>query len=379
MTPLGFRIAVSCTFLSAVFLAGCGAKAKVDEATAAPPTANVQVVPDLNLIKVDQPERFSLITAAEQREPLQVNANGVVSPDIERSIPVISLAAGRVVQISAKLGDTVTKGQLLLKVLSNDISAALQNYRQAQADELLARKQLERADLLYHHGAISLNDLDVAQDAEAKSKVAVETAMQQLKTMGADPNQTDSIVNIYAPVSGTIVEQNVVQSAGVHTPDNQPSLFTIADLSRIWILCDVYENDLPAVRLGDSTDIHLNAYPDLIFHGRVSNIGQVLDPNLRTAKVRIELANPGMMRAGMFVTATFYGQHGQQHAVVPAEAILHLHDRDWVFVPAGRGQFRRTEVHTGKVVKNGQEILAGISPGQQVVNNALALESESEQ
>jgi cobalt-zinc-cadmium efflux system membrane fusion protein len=381
MRPLRFYIAVAASVFVGACLSGCGAKGKdkVDEAAAAPPAANVQVVPDLNLIKVDQPERFALVTAAEEREPIQVSANGVVSPDIERSIPVISLASGRVVQIGAKLGDTVKKGQLLLKVLSNDIATGLQNYRQAQADEVLARKQLERANLLYQHGAISLNDLDVAQDAEAKTKVGVETATQQLKTIGADPNQTDAIVNIYAPASGTIVEQNVVQSAGVHTPDNQPNLFTIADLSHVWIICDVYENDLPAVRLGDSADIHLNAYPDVTFHGRVSNIGQVLDPNLRTAKVRIELANPGIMRAGMFVTSTFYGKRGEEHAVVPAEAILHLHDRDWVFVPTGQNQFRRTEVHAGKMVKGGQLILAGIAPGQKVVNNALALEAESEQ
>lgn len=379
MTRLICRCSFGSALLLSALLAGCGAKAKVDEAAAAAPPATVQVVPDLNLVKVDHPERFALTPATAEREPLQVNANGVVNPDIEKSVPVISLASGRVVMVAAKLGDTVKKGQLLLKVLSNDIATALQNYKQAQADEVLARKQLERADLLYHHGAISLNDLDVAQDAEQKAKVATETSAQQLRTLGANPDQTDAVVNIYAPVSGTIVEQNVVQAGGVHTPDNQPNLFTIADLSRVWVICDVYENDLPAVRLGDTADIHLTAYPDLTFHGRISNIGQVLDPSTRTAKVRIDLANPGIMRAGMFVTATFYGQHGQTYAVVPADSILHLHDRDWVFVPAGQGQFRRTEVHGGKAVQNGQQILTGIAPGQQVVSNALALEAESEQ
>jgi membrane fusion protein, heavy metal efflux system len=133
------------------------------------------------------------------------------------------------------------------------------------------------------------------------------------------------------------------------------------------------------VRLGDSADVRLNAYPDQMFRGRIANIGKVLDPNIRTAKVRIELQNPGIMRTGMFVTATFYGQHGRVYPTVPSGAVLHLHDRDWVFVAAGPGQFRRTEVTGGKIIEGKQELTSGISPGQQVVNDALALNAEAEQ
>lgn len=378
MKPACF-VLIGAGVLVTAMLSGCGPKQKVDEAAAAPPQAKLEVVPDLNVIKVDHPERFSLVAAGETSDRNQVNATGTVNPDIERSVPVISLASGRVVEVDAKLGDNVRKGQLLLKVLSNDIATAFQTYEQAKADEALARKQLDRAQLLYSHGAISMNDLDIAQDTEEKARVSVETSARQLRTLGADPDHENSVVNIYAPVTGTIVEQNVVQSAGVHTPDNQANLFTIADLSRVWVICDVYENDLPSVRLGDTADVRLNAYPDRTFHGRISNIGQILDPALRTAKVRIDLTNPGIMRAGMFVTATFFGQHGQKRATVPAGAMLNLHDREWVFVPMGDGQFRRTEVTAGPVTNGTQEILAGLVPGQQVVNNALALEAESQQ
>jgi cobalt-zinc-cadmium efflux system membrane fusion protein len=187
------------------------------------------------------------------------------------------------------------------------------------------------------------------------------------------------VVSIYAPTSGTIVEQNVVGTSIVHTPDNQSNLFTVANLSTVWAVCNVYENDLPNVRLGDTADVQLNAYGGQTFHGRISNIGKVLDSNIRTAPVRIVLTNPGIMRAGMFVTATLYGQHGRQYAAVPSSAILHLHDRDWVFVPAGQGQFRRTEVMTAKLYDGKQDIASGISPGQQLVADALALSAESEQ
>jgi cobalt-zinc-cadmium efflux system membrane fusion protein len=364
--------------LSAVLVA-CRSSGKVDEAAAAPPPVKLEEQPDVNIIQIERPERFTLVRAGQREELPQLNATGVVNPDVEKSIPVISLASGRVVAIYAKLGDDVKTGQLLLKVRSNDIAAAFQTYNQAKADEALAQKQLERGKLLFEHGAISLNDYEVTENTEQKARVSLQTAAQQLRTLGADLSREDPVVNIYAPSDGTIVEQNVVISASVHTPDNQPNLFTISNLSLVWVICDVYENDLPLVKLGDTANVRLNAYPDRTFHGRITNIARVLDPNIRTAKVRIELSNPGLMRAGMFVTAIFYGQHGRIYATVPASAILHLHDRDWVFVPMGDGKFRRTEVTAGKIIGGIQDIVAGLSPGQQVVSNALALNSESEQ
>lgn len=366
---LGVFVYSSCT----------GSRAQNAASEGAPPQTQVVEEPDLSIVKVDNPDRFRLVTVGSVDERPELHATGAVNPDIDKSVPVISLASGRVVEVDAKLGDDVRKGQLLLKVLSNDISNAFQTYKQAQADEALSRRQLERAQLLYEHGAISLNDLQVAEDTENKAKVAVDTAAEQIRTLGGDVNRPGSVVNIYAPVSGTIVEQNVVASSDVHTPDNQPNLFTIANLSTVWVIADVYENDIPMLRLGDTADVQLDAYPGRTFHGRIDNIGKILDQSIRTAKVRVVLANPGMMRAGMFVRTTFYGQHAHQYPDVPSGAVLHLHDRDWVFVPAPNKEFRRAEVSVGKIQNNRQEILAGVQPGQQVVADALALSAESAQ
>ena len=127
----------------------------------------------------------------------------------------------------------------------------------------------------------------------------------------------------------------------------------------------------------------MNAYPDQVLRGRIGNIGPILDPNLRTAKVRLEVQNPGMLRLGMFATATFYGPRKEAHATVPATAILHLHDRNWVYVPMGGGRFRRVEVVAGKMLPAApsptQEIISGLAPGQQVVANALDLQATVEQ
>lgn len=359
--------------------AGCSG-GKADPQAEAPPPLKLERVQDRSLFQVDRPERFSLVEASEHMAIPQLRVTGVVNPDILRAVPVISIATGRVVEIDARLGDTVKKGQVLLKVQSADISGAFADYRKAVADEQLANTQLERAKLLYDRGAISLNDLQVAQDTEAKAKVDVETTAEKLRVLGnATLDRPSGIVEIRAPISGVITDQQVTNAAGVPGLGS-PNPFTISDLSYVWVLCDVYENDLVNVQLGDKAEIRLNAYPDKVFGGIISNIGPILDPNIRTAKVRVEMRNPGLMRPGMFVSATFHGREREKRAVVPATAILHLHDRDWVYVPVRANQFRRTEVVGGQMLPgNLQEVISGITPGQPVVANALEFENTVEQ
>ena len=360
--------------------AGCRAKGQADPKAEAPPPTEVITETDVNVVKVDHPDEFPLVTAELRQSAPELQVTGVVSADVSRNVPVISLASGRVVGIYAKLGDTVAKGQLLMRVESSDISSAFSDYRHALADQTLAKAQLSREQLLFDKGAAAQKDLEVAEDTAAKAQVDVETALERLKVLGVDVAHPSSLVEIFAPISGVIVEQNVTNAAGVKTLDNSPNLFTIADLSNVWVICDVYENDLANVRLGEFADIHLAAYPDRVLRARIDNIGPIMDPNIRTAKVRLQVPNPGLMRLGMFVTATFHGQHAEARAVVPAAAVLHLHDRDWVYVPAGENTFRRVEVTGGRMLPgNLQELLSGIAPGDRVVASALVLQNTAEQ
>ncbi|MGA8406557.1 MAG: efflux RND transporter periplasmic adaptor subunit [Candidatus Acidiferrales bacterium] len=362
-----------------LLLVGCNGKGGNNSAAEAPPPAQVEHESDVNLVQVDHPDQFPLVAATEYKAASQLVATGVVSPDISRTVPAISIASGRVVDIRARLGDTVKKGQILLRVQSADIAAAYADYQKAVADEKLADMQLDRAKGLYDHGAISLNDLQVAEDAENKAKVGVQTAAEHLHVLGSPLDHPSGIVDIVAPISGVITDQQVTNAAGVQGLSSA-NPFTVSDLSYVWILCDVYENDLSSVRLGDTADVRLNAYPDRVVTGRISNIGAVLDPSIRTAKVRIEVRNPGEMRPGMFVTATFHGQIPQVHAEIPASAILHLHDRDWVYVPAGGSKFRRVGIVSGADLPNKmQEVVSGVQPGQQVVRDALVLQNTVEQ
>jgi membrane fusion protein, heavy metal efflux system len=366
------------TFLCALFFSGCGEE-KADPKAEAPAPVKVEHEQDVNVVQVDHPEQFPLFTAVEHVSTNQLVVNGVVSPDISRTVPVISLAVGRVVEIKARLGDTVKKGQVLLRVQSADMSGAFSDYRKALADEQLARTQMERAKLLYDKGAISLNDMQIAQDTEDKAKTDVENTTAKIHVLGGNPAHADIVVDIHAPISGVITDQQVTNAAGVQGLAS-PNPFTISDLSNVWILCDVYENDLINVHIGDNAEIRLNAYPDKTFTGRISNVGPILDPSLRTAKVRIEVKNPGVIKVGMFVSATLHGLKKETHTAVKATAILHMHDRDWVYVPEGDKKFRRTEVVVGNSLPDGmQEILSGLKPGQQVVTNALVMQNTVEQ
>ena len=362
--------------LSIPVFSGCKSSPSGD---GAPPPARVIQVSDMNLITIDNNDvaKFQIVQAEKIEFASELKATGTVVPDVSREVPVISLASGRVVDIKTRLDDNVTKGQLLLKVQSNDITNAFNTYLKAANDEQLANKAYARSEDLYTHGAISQAMLEQAEDTEKDAKADVTAAEDQLKTLGADKDHPSSIVNVYAPISGVIVAQNVTDGAAAGVGfSGSATAFTIADLSHVWVVCDVYENDIPKLQLGQQARITVNSYPDRPLSGRVSDIGPILDPSLRTAKVRIEVANPGFLKLGMFATATFTGRAKETHAAVPADAVLHLHDRDWIFAPAGANQFKRIEVRAGQMIAgNKQAILSGIDPGQQVVGNALLLET----
>jgi membrane fusion protein, heavy metal efflux system len=367
-------------------LAGCGRVSAQGQAQAAPNNAGtgplpLTVVPDLdaNNFEVAHPERFPLATAGQYSAAPELNVTGVVQPDVSLQVPVPSLATGRIVEIDARLGDEVKQGQLLFKVHSTDISGAFSDYRQAVKNEELTKLQLERAKLLFENGAIPKSALEIAQNAEDDNQIVLETTVEHLKVLGVDPTHPTGIVSVYAPVGGVITDQEITNQSGVQalTP---PNPFTISDMSHVWIVCDVWENDTAQVHIGEYADIHLAAYPNRAFRARINNILPVLDPNIRTAKVRLEMDNPGLMRLGMFVTATFHGEQTEKYATVPATAILHLHDREWVYTPLGQGHFKRLEVTAGNMLPgNLQAVTSGLRTGDQVVTNALVFQNTVEQ
>lgn len=336
------------------------------------------VTVDPDVFDTDQPELFKTVKAETRLLPTVVTANGVVSPDVNRTIHVTSLGAGRVVDLRVKLGDNVKKGQTLLVISSPDLSSAFSDYQKAKADEVLSRKALDRAQTLFDRGAIAAKDLETAQDTEAKAKVDLLTAEHHVQILGGDPEHASPLIDLKAPVSGTIVEQNIAGFEGIKSLDNTPNLFTIADLGQVWVVCDVFENDLGEVHLGDAAEIRLNAFQDRVFKGKVADIARVLDPNTRSAKVRIVLGNrDGSLRPGMYAVATFRSRNVTERVVVPSTAIMRLHDKDWVFRKEGNQRFRKIVVQADGLAPDGmQEIRDGVKPGDELVTNALEFSTE---
>jgi len=365
------RIFAGLLFTALAMLAACSRETPA-------PASKPPVTLDPDVFTADHPELFKTAKAELRQLPTQVTANGVISPDVNRTIHVTSLGSGRVVDLKVKLGDAVKKGQTLLVISSPDLASAFADYQKAKADEALSRKALDRAQMLYDRGAIAAKDLEVAQDAEDKAKVDLDTADHHVRILGGDPTKPGPLLELRSPIDGTIVEQNVAGAEGIKSLDNSPNLFTIANLGQVWVVCDVFENDLGDVHLDDSAQIRLNAFPDRVFKGRVADISRVLDPNTRSAKVRIVLPNPdGSLRTGMFAVATFRSRKLTDRIVVPATAVMRLHDKDWVFRKEGPDQFRKIVINADGLAPDGmQEIRSGVKPGDELVTNALEFSTD---
>jgi membrane fusion protein, heavy metal efflux system len=382
------KVCVHASAWAVVFLclfAGCKGKETASrEAAEAPPTTPAVVpVGQPSQVQVQNPGQFPLVPVVARSTFQSLDVTGQVQPDPAHEVPVLSLANGRVTALHVDIGDYVHKGQLVLDVQSADVATAFDSYLKAVADERLADTTLTRDRLLYDKGAIAQSQLQVAENGETDAKADLKAAEQQLAILGVDKNNPSDTVHVRAPISGVVISLNTTAAgaAGLTATGPNGSL-VIADLSHVWVVCDVYENDLAQVHLGEEADIRLNAFAGQTLQGRISDIGAILDPNLRTAKVRIQVPNPGnRLRIGLFATATFHGIKPQSVLVVPADAVLHLHDQDWVFVPSGSsGGFRRVAVKTGQTLPgNAVVVSSGLSEGQQVVAQALQLEEATEQ
>ena len=362
----GCLIWIAATAALVLLFASCTRETK-----AAPTRQEVAIDP--NVFETDHPELFRTTKVESRQMPTVLTANGTITPDVNRTIHVTSLGGGRVAELKVKLGDAVQKGQTLLIISSPDLASAFSDYQKAVADEQLSKRALDRAQLLYDKGAIAEKDLQTAQDAEQKALVDVRTTEQRVRVLGGDPAHPSSMIDLRAPITGTIVEQNVAGFEGIKSLDNTPNLFTIADLSQVWVVCDVFENDLGDVHIGDPAEIRLNAFPERILKGTVTDISRVLDPATRTAKVRIVLRNgDGQLRPGMFAVATFRSRKTRPGLVVPGTAVMRLHDKDWIFRHESNNRYRRVEVQVSGATQDGmQEIRSGVNPDDEVVLNAL--------
>ena len=352
-------------------LSGCGHTSSAQNTTKVHKTRIVEVSSNGTIISMDPSvaKQFKLVRSKILEMSHHFSAPGVIAPDVSRTVSVFSLANGFATQVPVQLGQQVTKGQVLAVVDSPDLAKAISVYQTAKAQLELSGKELNREKSLYLHGAAPRKSLETAQFAEEHAQIEEQTAARQIQILGGDLQSPSPLVTVRAPIGGTIIKQKISRGEAVENS----YLFRLADLSRVWALCSIYENDLSRVQVGDSARVEISAYPNLKLQGEVSNISHILDPTTRSSQVRVVLNNPqGLLNPGMFVTARFASIRKSPRVLVPVTALFQLHDQFWVFEPVKPGVFQRVPVTVGSVATPGWQVVTqGLQANQSVVSNSL--------
>jgi cobalt-zinc-cadmium efflux system membrane fusion protein len=314
-----------------------------------------------------------------------VTAPGKVEANVNRQARVLLPVTGRVTSVLVKIGDTVKQGQALLTLESADIDAAVSSYQQAQALLGQARSALAKAQMdldrekdLFAHGAVPRKDvlnaeavLVQAQAGVEQAQAASEQARRRLEILGVSAKEYGQRVTVHAPIAGKVLEMSVVN--GEFRNDLSDAVLTIADLSTVWVTSDVPETAIRQVGLGERVRIELAAYPGEVFHGRVTLIGDTVDAQTRTVKVRAELANPnGRLKPEMFGSIQVSGE-AQARPMVPVAAVIAGEGKTMVWREAGAGVFERVEITTGAQVGERLAVLSGLKPDDRVVVDGVML------
>jgi cobalt-zinc-cadmium efflux system membrane fusion protein len=313
--------------------------------------------------------------------PLIFTATGKVNFNEDQMARILAPVAGQVINLGAKVGDSVAKGQTLFYINSRDAAAAISEHLENHKDLELAEKTYALTKDLYEHQAASLVSLQQAESDLAKAKARAARSEKVLQVLGLNTNEAgmESRVAVRTPLNGKVVERSVTEGQFVQ-PDNNP-LMVIADLANLWILADIYENDLHRIRLGQKAEVTTAAYPDERFVATISRISDVVDPTTRTVKVRFLVSNPAArLKPEMFASVTIFLNEQAKALTVPASAVLTEGGKTYVYVKTGMTEFTRRPVEVSPDPSGRMRVTSGVKAGEKVVSErALLVHQESMQ
>jgi cobalt-zinc-cadmium efflux system membrane fusion protein len=329
---------------------------------------------DLFTVPKDQMGHLQVVAVEKSKVPRVLQLTGAVAYNAFKTTPVFSAVGGPVQEILAEPGQNVRAGQTLLTVTSPDYSAARSAYMKARTAFQLADKNFTRAKDLFEHHAIAERDLQQAESDRAQAQADLQSSEDALRALGLRdpeslinaPPKTTGQIPVPAPVGGAIVERLV--GPGQLLQAGATQCFTISDMSTVWVLVNVYQNDLAYIRSGDPVSITTDAYPN-VFHGKISYIADALDPNTRTLQARIVTENPGYkLKKDMYVNASVQAGAFSDALSVPDAAVLRDSENEpFVYVQQGSNQFARRVVKIGDS-QNGRTLVAsGVKEGERVV------------
>jgi membrane fusion protein, heavy metal efflux system len=355
----------------ALMIVACGGSGSN---TANSPGENNSNNAELFTIPADKMSHVQVLTVQPTSLMRSLRLTGAVAYNSFRTTPVITQVSGPVSRVVVVPGENVTQGQPMLYVASPDYSQLRTNYLKAKDAYALAQKANARAQDLYQHHAIAEQNVEQAESAEVQANGDLLAAQAALKVMGiTDPDALVKAppsfeVPVKAPIGGLVVEQDV--SAGQLIQPGTTQCFMISDVSTVWVLVNVYQKDLPYVRVGDTVAIQTDAYPET-FHGKIAYVAASLDPNTRTLQARIETNNPGeKLKKDMYVTATVNAGTITNAIALPDAAVLRDSENEpFVYAAASANQFGRRSVTLGESVNGQTEITSGLKAGDQVIGN----------
>jgi cobalt-zinc-cadmium efflux system membrane fusion protein len=363
------RIAVI-TYLAAALIIGVTAGCS-QEKTAKASSKNADDQPRLFSVPPNQMSHIQIVTVQPSSMERVLRLPGTVAYNAFTTTPVISQVSGPVGRIVVVPGQIVKAGQPMLYVSSPDFAQLRSNYIKASDAHALAHKNYARAQDLYAHHAIAERDLQAAESAEVQAQADLEAAEQSLRIVGITrPSDmvkaTSPEVSVAAPISGEVVERLV--SPGQLLQGGNTQCFTISDMRTVWVMVNVYQQDLANVRIGDAAKIQTDAYPD-VFTGKISYVGAALDPNTRTLQARVVTANPHEeLKKDMYVNVLLHAGTIQNALVLPDSAVLRNNDNEpFVYVDEGNNKFGERLVKIGPSGDGKTQILSGIKPGDRVI------------
>ncbi|MFY9530358.1 MAG: efflux RND transporter periplasmic adaptor subunit [Candidatus Acidiferrales bacterium] len=344
----------------------CGGSAPKDQSTGEKSdSTETYVAPDAKGIQT--------LTVQTTTVPEYMELPAHIEADPTRVVHVFAPAGGRIIEMKVRPWDRVKKGETLAILDSGDLSRALSDYQKARADDDVKQKQLARSEDLLAHHAIAERDYQQAQADAAMAQAELKTAADQLRVLGADPTAPTSALRVIAPRSGVVLDIGAAPGEYSKSLDAPLPLCTIADISTVWAMGDIYEKDLTAARAGEEAQVALNAYSNQHWSGRVSVVSDTVDPVTRTVRVRVVLPNPaGRIKPAMFGTIRLL-RSSSQGILVPSSAVVREGNDAFLFVAKGDNRFERRSVTLGRAFDGSLEIASGLKPTERIVSEGALL------
>jgi len=314
-----------------------------------------------------------------------IEATAAIELDGDRVAKISARSSGRLVKIVASQGDAVKTGQALAWFDSPELGQAWAEYAKAKGRAVLARKNLEREETLFEKKISPEKDVIKARQDLAEAEADLTFAQEKFHLLGIDVEQFENkqsgnqhpLIAMTSPISGSVIERTATQGEVV-SPEKP--LFTVADLSRLWVIIDIYEKDLGRVKSGTAVKVSTTAYAEKSFRGFISYLGEVMDEKSRTVKARVEVENANrLLKPGMFATVTIdaKGMQMENAIMIPEEAVFLDGSKNYVFIQTAPEKFEMREVAVGRTLGKRLEVIRGLNKGEPVaVKGAFILKSE---